>query len=150
MVEIELTQDQITHIDDRDVELIEEFKWFACRYRHMFYAKANTQDGPIYMHRLLTGFPNGVVDHKDRDGLNNLSDNLRVVSYLENNMNRRGRLNGSSRYKGVSKKREKWTASISVSGKKIHLGTFEKEEEAALAYDDAVLQEYGEIAWRNF
>lgn len=59
----------------------------------------------------------------------------------------------TSRYRGVYKKAEKdkWVAQIKEPGKKYqtHLGTFDREESAALAYNMAAKAIYGESAYQN-
>tara|TARA_R110000744_G_scaffold147914_1_gene260955 strand:- start:108 stop:617 length:510 start_codon:yes stop_codon:yes gene_type:complete len=72
-----------------------------------------------------------IIDHKNRDKLDNQVSNLRVVSYQQNNFNRN--------YKGYSKERNKYRARIFVNGKKISLGTYETEAEASNAYQQAKL-----------
>jgi hypothetical protein len=57
---------------------------------------------------------------------------------------------GISRYKGVSRNREKWQARIKVDGKQSHLGIFTDEEDAARAYDAAARELFGEFAYLNF
>jgi hypothetical protein len=54
----------------------------------------------------------------------------------------------SSKYYGVDwhKKTQKWRAHIVSKGTKIHLGLFVTEEDAALAYDKAVLQAVAEVS----
>ncbi|CAN5810275.1 hypothetical protein BH23GEM3_BH23GEM3_06840 [soil metagenome] len=56
----------------------------------------------------------------------------------------------ASGYKGVSPYRGKWQATIRVSGKLQWLGTFPTAEEAARAYDDAVLEHRGRKGVLNF
>lgn len=58
----------------------------------------------------------------------------------------------TSQYRGVcwDKKIGKWKANIKVSGKKIHLGVFEDEKDAAIAYDGAARKYRGEAAVVNF
>lgn len=55
-------------------------KWYAVT-RPVIDGKRVT----LYLHRYLTDCPTGMeVDHIDNDGLNNVRDNLKVVSKAEN------------------------------------------------------------------
>ncbi len=98
----------------------------------------------IYMHRVIMDAPSGMeIDHKNLNGLDNQKHNLRVATRAQNSRNAakiRGR-KCTSQFKGVSwKKRDsKWRASITVGGKARHLGTFDSEEQAAIAYNLAAL-----------
>jgi hypothetical protein len=57
---------------------------------------------------------------------------------------------GTSKYRGVAiAKNGKWRADISVKGKKIGLGRFGTEEEAAAAYDAALIERDGPGALTN-
>lgn len=57
---------------------------------------------------------------------------------------------GACKYKGVSPYRGKWQATIRVNGKLLWLGSFESAEEAARAYDDAVIEHRGRTGVLNF
>lgn len=59
---------------------------------------------------------------------------------------------GSSKYRGVCwlKERKAWRARIEVNGKREHLGYFNTEEEAALAYDERAKCFRGSITRLNF
>lgn len=100
-----------------------------------------TVDGRQYWaHRLAYFYIYGrmpkVIDHKDRDRSNNALDNLRNVTYSENNQNAglESACNKSG-YKGVFKaKNDKWFARITVDGTTTHLGTFNTPEDAHDAY----------------
>ncbi|HDC3361961.1 TPA: AP2 domain-containing protein [Staphylococcus aureus] len=54
-------------------------------------------------------------------------------------MYREPQKNSSSKYKGVRLYKNKWRASITINGKRIHLGSFDKESDAAKAYNMAVV-----------
>ena len=43
-------------------------------------------------------------------------------------------------FNGVSKKRKKFRAQISINGKKKHLGRFTSARNAAMAYDEAIVK----------
>jgi len=94
----------------------------------------------IRMHRFILGLKEGeLVDHINRDGLDNRRENLRVASHSQNMRNRRLLDGKSSKYRGVVLVRDGvWVATIGEDGKSIHLGSFTSEEEAAKAYDIAV------------
>jgi hypothetical protein len=114
------------------------------------------QDGKEHtqkMHRLILGIadPKLDVDHRDGDGLNNCRSNLRVATRQQNGSNQRKRAN-SNTYKGVcfDKSRNRWLAGIKVNYKRINLGRFESEIEAAQMYDVAAKELHGEFARLNF
>lgn len=82
-------------------------------------------------------WPDGLIDHRDRNPLNNRLDNLREASKAQNGQNSkdRGRVSG---YRGVVKcSPNRWSASIKLSGKRIYLGSFKSAEEASSAYEKA-------------
>jgi len=94
---------------------------------------------------------NLVIDHINHNGLDNRKENLRSVTRAKNDQNRRP-LNGtSSSYKGVCwhKRDKKWIAQIKPAGKKMWLGAFTCEHEAALAYNKKAFELWGENALLN-
>lgn len=118
------------------------------------------------MHRMILNPPQNLfVDHKDRNGLNNQRDNLRICTASQNQKNKIA--TGVSKYLGVSihknkhkiylkKKKlyliyinEYWIAHINVNGKSIHLGLFKDEIEAAKAYNKAAKKYHGDFARLN-
>lgn len=82
----------------------------------------------FYLHK--GQWPRGVLDHIDGNGLNNSIDNLRDVTYTENNQNRVAR--------GYRLHRDgKYEARISANKISYNLGLFEDAESARLAYLEA-------------
>jgi len=91
------------------------------------------------------------IDHKDRDPLNNLDDNLRICTRIQNSQNKEKHINNSSGYIGVSwdTHAKKWRAYITINYKKKHLGNFTIKEDAARAYNVAAIHYFGEFAVLN-
>ena len=107
------------------------------------------------MHRLITDAPPGtVVDHRDRNGLNNCRQNLRLCTQQQNLWNRKkGKKRGHSwsPYIGVWVTRTgRYEARLRVDGRLAYLGTFTNERDAALMYDAVARRTRGEFATLNF
>ena len=51
--------------------------------------------------------------------------------------------NATSKYKGVSRRDDKWIARLNYRGKRMYLGTFDTELEAAKAYNTHALRIIG-------
>lgn len=71
-------------------------------------------------------FPEGCIDHIDRNGLNNKLENLREVSYQCNSRNCKLNSKNTSGITGVGwfKKVSKWKSYIRINGKHIFLGDY--------------------------
>jgi hypothetical protein len=93
-----------------------------------------------------------VVDHISGDTLDNRRKNLRVCTQQENSRNSKKQKDCSSIYKGVrllityKHDRKVWVASINQK----YIGVFHNEIDAAIAYDEAAINTYGEFARLNF
>lgn len=158
-MEIELTQNKIALIDDADWPLVAPHTWCAIRSKKKFYAMTTilTPEGRerVFLHKLLLGIGKGIKgDHVNGDSLDNRRSNLRVATSPQNAWNKRAPQAESktSRFKGVffDKAHGKFRASILNDGKRRYLGYFDKEEDAARAYDAACVQNRGEWAVLNF
>ncbi len=103
------------------------------------------------MHNLIINTPDGMeADHINGNTLDNRRSNLRICTRGQNQRNRRGNLNGTSKYKGVSFKNEnkKWVAQIGFK-KNMFIGYYKTEIEAALAYNEAAKKYHGKFARLN-
>ena len=80
------------------------------------------------------------IDHIDQDKVNNSISNLRWISPSNNLRNRTKRQNTSSKYIGVyfHKATGKYQAQINSYIITKHIGYYEKEEDAAKAWDDYI------------
>jgi len=139
-----------------DLALIESKTWGIIQSRvksgtYPPYLCCYVNRARVYLHRLVVQCETGVVDHIDGDTLNNCRSNLRVVSQRENMWNRKKRAAATSRFKGVflDRKLGKWRAAITCDGKKKHLGVFTDELSAAIAYNNAAVQLFGEFSMLN-
>ncbi len=155
---IDLGQGKFTVVETPDYYRLQNFKWWLHANGSNLYAArtAVTEDLKariIYLQREIMQPPDHlVVDHRNCDSLDNRRANLRIATQAENMRNRRKRINTSSRYIGVSfhKKRCHWTANIRYQNKKIWLGRFDNEIDAAEAYDEAAKKYHIEFARLNF
>jgi hypothetical protein len=104
------------------------------------------------MHRLVRPDITGEIDHADRDGLNNTSENLRPATRAQQNANTRPSRNSTSAYKGVcwNKQKSRWQVEIRASGRRHSLGLYDDDTEAAMVYDYCARQAFGEFAYLNF
>ena len=146
MKEIKLTQGKVTIVDDEDFAMLGGMKWcFHPGKNGGGYAK---RFGNVFIHQLILWVPFGYeVDHKNGNGLDNRRCNLRACTQKENAQNRRRRFGAASVFKGVKPSGTKWVAHFGRPS--VYLGIFTTEQEAALAYDEAVLAAYGEFASTN-
>lgn len=119
-------------IDDADLPMFSSYRWRVNRrHRHVSRSESGKT---ILLHRQIMDAPDGlVVDHIDRNPLNNCRSNLRVVTQQVNTWNRA--VMGETI--GVSPSRGKWRAMIEHSGKKLDLGFFVDKADAIAARDVA-------------
>jgi hypothetical protein len=156
MKEIILTQGKVALVDDEDFDRLNQYKWRAHKGTSTYYATRDERVGckvhMIRMHRQILGAkPKQEIDHRDNNGLNNQTFNIRLCTKSENQCNTR-KHNGMSIYKGVSwhKKTKKWRVCIKLNGKGQHIGYFNSELDAAKAYDIVAKKLFGEFARTNF
>lgn len=157
-----LNNGEKTKVDDDDYKKYCGFKWTASKdksgdYRpvrriNLGYKKSKL----IQLHRMIIGAKRGqIVDHINRDTLDNRKCNLRLCNKSQNGMNRPANKNSESGIKGVSwsKRDKRWVAKINkrIDGKykQIYIGNYFTKEEAAIAYNIKAIELFGEFAYLN-
>jgi hypothetical protein len=135
-------------IDDGDFEWLNQYKWSVYKNRRTYYAHATIAPNKVVlMHRLIMGFPVLSIDHIDNNGINNTKQNLRLATKSQQQYNKKP-ITGR-KYKGVSKRGNRFAAQIRDNGKVKWLGSFTTEEEAAIAYNMAATKMHGKYANLN-
>lgn len=135
--------------------LVDGHKW---HYAGIGYAartlwdKHNKKSGGMqYLHRVIAGTPkNKSTDHIDGNRLNCVHWNLRIVPQRSNVFNSGISRRSTTGYKGVSRMGGgRFRAYISDDRKQQHLGCFATADEAAIAYNEAAIKQWGPYARLN-
>lgn len=146
--------------DKEDQSIVDSYNWAIGRNGYVVSSKyvkgsgrKNQKNISLYFHRLITNAPKGkVIDHINRNKLDNRKENLRVCTQRENMVNCGLLKNNTSGTKGVywSKVCNKWCAFIHFNKKKIHLGVFSDKEEAVDKRKEAFIKYFGYIERGNY
>lgn len=144
--QVPLTQGQHALVDDEDYDRVMQHKWHAQRERSgKFYAKRTVRDRALPLANFVLDVPRGtLVDHINRDTLDNTRANLRVATPTVNARNRVKAIGDyTSRHVGVNYDThgKRWCATISVGCRQRRQRYFKTEAEA-LAQRKAWEQQY--------
>jgi len=136
-------------VDKEDFSALSRHHWTALKSRRTYYAVR----GDVRMHRqIMNALPGILVDHINGNGLDNRRVNLRLCNATLNQANARSlRPHKTSRFKGVSwsTAHTGWFAQLQIERRKVNLGYYEDEEDAALAYNRAAIEHFGSFACLN-
>jgi hypothetical protein len=159
---IPLTRGVIALVDKDIAETLGRFNWYAnnlggIRWYALRAGDRQNWNARILMHKaILSVEEDEDVDHREHYPMSdklidNRRTNLRPTSRMENMRNASIRLDNKSGFKGVTwdAARNRWAASLTINYKRISLGRFEDKLEAALAYDRAAIEWFGEHAKTN-
>ena len=123
-------------IDNDDLEKCSKLTWHYAKNKDSKYIQTRIKGKMIKLHRYIMNINNSnlVVDHINRNPLDNRKSNLRICSYKENSFNKSIRVDNTSGIPGVSfhKTNKKWRAKIKYNNLTIHLGYFEDINEALI------------------
>lgn len=124
------------------------FKYTECN-TNTGYITCTLNGQQLMAHRVVWELHNGpipenmVIDHINGIRNDNRIENLRIATRSQNNINYLADGGGA---KGVSLRHNgKYQASIQKDGVKIHIGTFNSQEEASSAYIEKAKELYGEF-----
>lgn len=123
-------------IDENDLERVSKYSWHLSKRG---YPSARVNNKLVTVHQYILYGDSKIIDHKDRNRLNNTKGNLRFVTSAMNAHNHGG--------SNVHLNRGKFVAQIKGNNKTIHLGRFATEEEASASY--ALAHKYKEHCLLN-
>ena len=118
----------------------------------------NNENFKCLAHRLVYAMStrkninNVLIDHIDGISKQNILSNLREASHSENMRNRsKSKTKSTSKYLGVHwcSYSGKWKATLRNNQRKITLGRYDSEDEAALAYNQAAIVHHKDFASLN-
>lgn len=158
LVRIPLGHNVFALVDTDDVErVLRNGPWHCHKVRGQVYAAHALWpiiDGKrsVLLHRfILNALPKTLVMHRNGNGLDCRKVNLCFGDRHKNGASFRRKQGVTSVFRGVSRNigRKPWQAGIMVKGKKINLGRYDTEIEAASAYNNAATKHFGEFAAPN-
>jgi len=149
-------------VDDDKFEELNKYKW--CLNSNGYIIRSKIKSDPenypktIYMHRqIMNVIINSkyiCIDHINHIICDNTACNLRKCNKAENSRNKNLCVvkNTNSKFKGVKYNvgSKKWFGRIKFENKMIHIGSFETDIEAALAYDQMARYLYKDFSSPNF
>ena len=146
-------------IDREDLERAQRHSWRATKATTGRLRVVTSVRGPEGVRHLTLGRylmkppkTKQVYPRRFQNGLDYRKENLIVCTLKERQrLLPKSRAAASSSYRGVSYAREsgKWRAAIESNGKSLNLGAFDTERAAALAYNEAALEHFGDLAYQN-
>jgi hypothetical protein len=137
-------------VDEEDYEKLNQKNWYLHKNGYAF------SNDFTKMHRYILNYTGTelMVDHKNRNKLDNRKSNLRLCTRSQNMQNSISGYN--KKYKGVFIIKNKRfntqyiVSKIVVNKKTLYIGTYKNLEDAAKAYDVAAVKYFGEFALTNF
>lgn len=136
------------YFDLEDYEKIKDICWSSTTDKNGYkYLHGRYNGKLVKMHRLITGYV--LVDHENRNALDNRKENLRDASRAENNQNHKLRKDSTSGISGVNwdKKSAKWRVRINSNiNQRVNLGLYSDFNEAVKVRLKAEKEYYGEFA----
>lgn len=137
------------YFDLEDYDRIKDFYWENNHGYAVAKKYHNDTIEYIYMHRFLIGAQDDyIVDHIDRNRVNNVKNNLRLTNSSGNAKNASIAKNNTSGFTGVTydRRRNQWIAQITVNYQNKSIGEYVAKEDAIKARLEAEKKYFGEFA----
>jgi hypothetical protein len=133
--ELNLTGDYVALVDNEDLERLSKYTWCAVKRKSgdIHVMRKNSNNRTVFLHHEVLGLLRGpityVIDHENRNGLDNRKSNLRRVSRRVNALNS----DRSDNAKLIEKHGNRFRVRPYVNGKRTVIGSFETLTEAEQA-----------------
>lgn len=123
-----------------DYNKIKKYRWYIEKSKSgTFYCKSNIDGKNVKLHRFILNVDKKyIIDHKDRNGLNNVRDNLRITNKKINNRNKKS--SNKLSFNGVSfdKKRNRYIVFWVDDDSRYHRKTFSIKKYGNKALEKAI------------
>lgn len=129
--------------DDEGLALYNAHSWNlsmnAGKYFYLVWSKTlgyKTRKTIRFHRELLGAGDNDLVDHVNGNTLDNRRANLRICNRSQNASNSATPIRNTSGFKGVTfnKREKKWKSAIRSNGRCFYVGSFDRAEDAHIAY----------------
>ncbi len=142
-------------IDTEDLGKVSKYPWHITHFGYVAHTNPRgSKPRQLWLHRFIMHPKKGeIVDHINRNKLDNRKENLRIATKGQNAINSKLPSNNTSGFKGVSRNNQGkryWAAYIKIDQKHKFLGNYITKESAAMAYAIAAKRFFGEFASLNF
>lgn len=139
---IHLTNGGFCVVDAARVSELSKYNWSMMKNGYI--RRRSRKTGDVYLHRQINATPKGFdTDHKNRIKIDNTERNLRTAKRSQNCANK----TSASALKGVRRVGSRW--SVQIGKESVYVGRFDSSKTAALAYNKAAINRYGEFATLN-
>jgi len=133
-----------TVFSKRHLEKVKKYKWSYQKGRYVIHTRTRT-----LLHLLISGTKKPLLtDHINGNKLDNRDENLRVVNFSQNGINKCKQSNNTSGYTGIDydKKNKMWKVRLNKDKKMIWLGRHKTIEEALKVRKEAEAIHFGEYS----
>lgn len=138
-------------ISECDMHLLYKYKFYLGINNYPTTTKTKAMGGKpgvLHLHKLIMDRPNSIVDHKNRNPLDNRRENLRYCTTTQNMQNSKAISGTASNIKGVTFDKDRsspWRAMVVYEGKRIHCGYHPTKEAAAKVRQAKAKELFGEF-----